>query len=90
MCPAFEAGDTYPFMLLRDCPAPVAGLLYPLDHVQVDREASASLTNCAASVEAAAWRLDNIPEPPSRVAWAGVGALAVILIFGGVEMYRER
>jgi len=84
MCPAYQTGDTYPFMILRDCPAPVAGLLYPLDHVSVDREKSEALTDCAASAEACAVTIDKMPEPPSRIVWlvAGVlsGALAVYIV----------
>ena len=89
MCPSYQTGDTYPFMILRDCPAPVAGLLYPLDHVAVDREKSEALTNCAASAEACAATINKMPEPPSRVLWASIGAVAAVLIIGSIEAYRD-
>ena len=89
MCPAYQVGDTFPLTILRDCPAPVAGLLYPLDHASIDMERAVALTDCAAASEACAATIDKMPEPPSRVMWASIGALAAILTVALVEAYRD-
>jgi len=80
MCPAYEVGDTMPLTILQGCPAPIAGLLYSLDHASVDREAGIALTNCGARADSCAGTIEKMPEPPSRLAWAGVGLLGAALV----------
>ena len=59
ICPAAGPQDSYPVGLLASCPAPVTGLLYPLDHEDQDARLVRSALGAARSGEECAARLPD-------------------------------
>lgn len=77
ICPAAGPQDSYPVALLASCPAPVTGLLYPLDHEDQDARLVRSALGAARAGEECAARLDEATETRSPTWLYVAGALVV-------------
>lgn len=84
-CPT---GGTLPLYLPPTCPAPRSGMLYPVDHPDIDAAAANQLVADAAQLDKLAARLEEREADVPAMAWALAGVL-----LGGLAVYvfeRER
>lgn len=82
-CPAFAPGDTQPVYLPPGCALAAPGIWRTVEGEADVDAAVVALRRCAANEARAARLLREVPEPPSRVAWALVGlAVGVSLVLG--------
>ena len=85
-CPAYQAGDPWPVPAQVGCPVPVAGLVYPYEHVDQDRDAVLALRNAERELAMAHALLAEVRDEWSPLVWVGIGiAAGAALTWGIVE-----
>lgn len=72
-CPAYQPGDPWPVPAQVGCPVPVAGLVYPYEHVDQDRDAVLALRNAERELQTAHALLAEVRDEWSPLVWVGIG-----------------
>ena len=83
-CPAYQAGDPWPVPAQVGCPVPVAGLVYPYEHVDQDRDAVLALRNAERELQTAHALLAEVRDEWSPLVWFGIGIAAGAAVTWGV------
>lgn len=83
-CPAYMTGDPWPVPAQVGCPVPVAGLIYPFEHVDQDRDAMRALDNAERELAATRDLLAEFRGEWSPLVWFGIGAAAGAVVAWGV------
>ena len=85
-CPAYMNGDPWPVPAQAGCPVPVAGLIYPFEHADEDRDAALALRDARLALENDRRLLDEVRDEWSPLVWVGIGiAAGAALTWGIVE-----
>ncbi len=88
-CPAYLPGDPWPVPAQVGCPVPVAGLVYPFEHADEDRDAALALRDARAALENDRRLLDEVRDEWSPMVWFGIGiAAGAAAAWGVVEGSR--
>ena len=83
-CPAYQPGDPWPVPAQVGCPVPVAGLIYPYEHVDQDRDAVLALRNAERELQTAHALLAEVRDEWSPLVWFGIGIAAGAAVTWGV------
>lgn len=88
-CPAYLPGDPWPVPAQAGCPVPVAGLIYPYEHVDQDRDAALALRDARAALETDRRLLAEVGDQWSPLVWVGIGvAVGAAVTWGAMEGAR--
>lgn len=88
-CPAYQPGDPWPVPAQVGCPVPVAGLIYPYEHPDEDREAVRALADAQRELETTRRLLDEVRDEWSPLVWLGIGvAVGAATTWGVMEGAR--
>ena len=88
-CPAYLPGDPWPVPAQVGCPVPVAGLIYPYEHVDQDRDAVRALADASRELETTRRLLDEVRDEWSPLVWLGIGvAVGAATTWGVMEGAR--
>ena len=88
-CPAHLPGDPWPVPAQVGCPVPVAGLIYPFEHADEDRDAVRALTDAQRELETTRRLLDEVRDEWSPLVWLGIGvAVGAATTWGVMEGAR--
>ena len=83
-CPAYMTGDPWPVPAQAGCPVPVAGLIYPFEHADDDRDAVLALRNAERELATAHALLAEVRDEWSPLVWFGIGIAAGAAVTWGV------
>jgi len=83
-CPAHMTGDPWPVPAQAGCPVPVAGLIYPYEHADQDRDAVHALADAERELAVTRDLLVEFRDEWSPLVWFGIGAAAGAVVAWGV------